>query len=292
MYLIVLLYLFGSFFQMPQTEQEYEKIAEDFEIRWQFPHCVGAVDGKHIYIYPPANSGAAFRNYKGSFSIILLAIVDARYRFIGYDLGTNGRASDSGIWSRSEFKQALDNNKIRLPQPKPLVENDPETTVPYVFVGDDAFALSPYMMKPFRHNTPGQSDADRIFSYRLSRARRVVENAFGILSNRFRVLLNAINLDPEHVKIVVLACMALHNMLIELFAEEYTPEGYADTEDTLTGRVRAGAWRATGNALRSAGHGSSAGRHNHNAKRVRERFRRYFMTAGSVSWQQRMAGLE
>ena len=116
---------------MPSTEAEYERIAEDFEAKWQFPHCVGAVDGKHILINPPPNSGAAFRNYKGSFSIILLAIVDARYGFIGYDLGANGRASDSGVWNRSELKVTVDSNTGQLPHPKPLKGNDPITTVPY-----------------------------------------------------------------------------------------------------------------------------------------------------------------
>ena len=66
-------------------------------------------------------------------------------------------------------------------------------------------------MKPYPCRN--QSRAQRIYNYRLSRARRVVENAFGILANRWRVFLTHINLAPETVEQLVLAACALHNYL-------------------------------------------------------------------------------
>lgn len=279
-------------FQMPSNEAEWSKVEEGFANRWQFPNCIGAVDGKHIYISPITEAGSAYRNYKGSSSLVLMAVVDARYRFIAYDLGAEGSASDSGIWNRCSLKTGVDNNTIHLPPPKPLEAGNDATKVPHVFVGDDAFALSPNMMKPFRHSDPNRSDEQRIFSYRLSRARRVVENAFGILANRFRILLNAMLIDKDNVKIVVLACMALHNMLLEEFAQDYVPPGYADTEDTAHGNVIPGEWRATGEQMTSANVGGSAGRHPSTGKQVRQRFVDYFMGSGAVSWQRRMANLE
>ncbi|KAK0156284.1 Protein ALP1-like [Merluccius polli] len=79
-------------------------------------------------------------------------------------------------------------------------------------VGDAAFPLKLYLMRPY----PGQNltHQKRIFNYRLSRARMVVENAFGILSSRWRVLHRRINLHPQNVDTLVLAACILHNFLL------------------------------------------------------------------------------
>ena len=82
---------------------------------------------------------------------------------------------------------------------------------PLVFVADDAFPLQYHSMKPFLHQE--QTRDERIFSYRLSRARRTVESAFGMLANKFRIFLSPINLSPTKVETLVLATCALHNFL-------------------------------------------------------------------------------
>jgi len=59
------------------------QMSEDFFNRWQFPNCVGAIDGKHISIQCPANTGSQFySSYKKRISIILNAACDAKYRFM------------------------------------------------------------------------------------------------------------------------------------------------------------------------------------------------------------------
>lgn len=65
-----------------------------YEERWSFPHCLGAIDGKHIAIIPPANSGSYFYNYKGQHSLVLMTIVNAKYQFVYIDVGMNGRISE------------------------------------------------------------------------------------------------------------------------------------------------------------------------------------------------------
>lgn len=84
--------------------------------------------------------------------------------------------------------------------------------VPYVFVADDAFALSTYMMKPYPGHKPGSSTSERIFNYR---ARRIIENVFGIMSSKFRILLKPIVLAPDKTELIVLVCIYLHNFFAQ-----------------------------------------------------------------------------
>lgn len=79
----------------PTTGQLREN-ADKFFNRWNFPNCVAAIDGKHVRIKCPINSASAFFNYKDFFSIVLLALVDADYKFVAVDVGSYGREGDAG----------------------------------------------------------------------------------------------------------------------------------------------------------------------------------------------------
>ncbi|XP_060780515.1 putative nuclease HARBI1 [Neoarius graeffei] len=193
----------------PSTPEEWKEVADRFYQRWNFPHVLGALDGKHVAIRCPAESGSLYYNYKGFYSIVLLALVDSDYKFLWADLGGLGSASDAQIYNSSELKHGAEEDLLGFPQPIPLPQDT--TDVPYFFIGDDAFVLRAYMMKPY--SLRGLSQEERIFNYRLSRARRVVENAFGILANRFQVILGTMQHKPETVKLIVKTCLVLHNLM-------------------------------------------------------------------------------
>lgn len=81
-----------EFMRLPTTVGEWEQIAHGFNTKANFPHCLGAVDGKHIRLKKPANSGSMFINYKDFFSIILLAVVDSDYRFLYISVGSYAKS--------------------------------------------------------------------------------------------------------------------------------------------------------------------------------------------------------
>ena len=111
----------------------------------QFPNCLGAVDGKHLVLQSPPASGSHFFNYKKSHSVVLIAVAGPDYECLYSDVGTNGRVSDGGVWNKCLLLQSLADNTFPV-TPRPLPFGN--TEIPYVFVGDDAFALRSFSMKP------------------------------------------------------------------------------------------------------------------------------------------------
>ena len=222
----------------PNTPDEWLQISEQFATRWNFPHCLGAIDGKHVRIKQPAHSGSVYFNYKKFYSFILMALVDANYRFLWVDVGGTGSMSDAQIYNGSELKQAIEDGSIGLPNPQPLPGTPPERLTPYYFIGDDAFGLSTFMMKPYSRR--GLSDPELIFNYRLSRARRVVENAFGIMAMRWQILLCTIQIKPERAQLMVQCIVCLHNLCRTRYPA--LAPGVLDREDEH-GNVIPGEWR-------------------------------------------------
>ncbi|XP_011864017.1 PREDICTED: uncharacterized protein LOC105559950 [Vollenhovia emeryi] len=194
---------------VPST-QEWKKIAQNFEKLWNFPHCFGAIDGRHMVIEAPPHSGSIYFNYKKTHSINFTGVSDAHYRFILIDVGAEGRRSDGGVFADSSIQSGLHSNTLNVPLPARIVG---ERELPYVLVGDEAYPLAPYLMRPY----PRRSDLDlrkKVYNYRLSRARRVIENAFGILVARWRIFRRPINTSILKAKKIVLATICLHNFII------------------------------------------------------------------------------
>uniref|UniRef100_UPI001478F110 protein ALP1-like n=1 Tax=Osmia lignaria TaxID=473952 RepID=UPI001478F110 len=164
-------------------KEKWLEIANEMWTMWNFPNCLGALDGKHVTIQAPANSGSLYFNYKKSFSIILLALVDANCKFIAVDVGSYGKNSDGGIFANSVFKKNLESGKLNVPEDSPLPGTN--TIAPYVILGDEAFPLKKYLMRPYPGSKSIEDNEKRIFNYRLCKGRRLVECAFGMLSQTF-----------------------------------------------------------------------------------------------------------
>ena len=202
-----------TLFMPALTPQELEQKAKEFHQKWDFPNCCIAIDGKHIRIVLPNQSGSLFYNYKGFFfffSTVLLAVVDANYKLMFIDVGSYGKEGDPEFFERSSLGKMFYYGTL-LPPPGQLPDSDLVLT--HIFVGDDAFRLHPNMLKPYLRERAVGDSMKAIFIYRLSRASRTSENAFGLLSQVFHILYTAINLLPKTMDDVVNVCCCLHNML-------------------------------------------------------------------------------
>lgn len=249
---------------IPDVEK-WKSIADGFKVHANVPNCVGALDGKHIRVIKPHHSGSMFYNYKHFFSIVLLAMCDSNYLFSFVDIGAYGKESDSAVFKNSALFQAVKNNKLNLPVATPASESVPEA-LPYVIVADEAFALSDHVMRPFGKRS--LTTKRKIYNYRHSRARRFIECAFGILSNKWRIFHRPLNVDIALAEDIIKACSILHNYVRIRdgynFDETLNICGLEELEIDLASR------------------GSSAG------YSIRDKFADYFVSMeGELPWQHR-----
>lgn len=87
------------FLHIPSTEEAWLAISKEFENKLNFPHAIGAMDGKHVMLQAPINSGTDYDNYKQFPSIVLFGLVDASYNFLYViNVGSKERISDDGVF--------------------------------------------------------------------------------------------------------------------------------------------------------------------------------------------------
>lgn len=283
------IYFIPFLFQIPNSPEEWKRLSQEFDTAWNYPHCIGAVDGKHVHIRCPNNTGSQFYNYKGTFSIVLMAVADATYKFIYANIGCQGRISDGGVFRLTDFYKNLSENKLSLPLPVPLPGRTKVS--PYVLVTDDAFPLQVHIMKPYA-GCHDKGSPQRIYNYRHSRARRIVENCFGLLSSVFRVFRKPMEISVENAVTVTTTCIHLHNFLrnSETSRHLYSPQGSFDI-DTQEGSTIPGSWRSVIESDTGMTPVKNIPRRNtQEAKDIRDEFMEYFMSdEGRVPWQDRYA---
>nr|CAI5847185.1 unnamed protein product [Callosobruchus analis] len=199
-------------FHMPvPAKEDFQTISDCFEKVWNFPHCTGAIDGKHVRINCPKNSGSMYYNYKSFYSVVLQGVADANYKFIAVDVGGYGKQSDGGTFQASDFYEFLTRNYLTLPEPSYLPQTN--TKAPFVFISDEAYPLLLYLLKPFggKNLTSEQEN----FNKRLSRARKTIECSFGIIYSKWRLLSKSIETDIKTADNIIKCICILHNTIID-----------------------------------------------------------------------------
>lgn len=248
------------------TKETFTLNGIEFGRRWNFPNVMGCLDGKHIRVRCPRNSGSLYFNYKDFFSIVLFALVGPNYEFIAVDIGSFGREGDAGIFNKCQLGRAIRNQTFDTPGPAPLPGSD--ICAPHIFLGDEAFALLENLLKPYPRE---QSLVDRtkaIFNYRLSRARRIVENAFGLLTQNFRIYLTPIDMNIDVTEDLVTVTCILHNMIIK-------ERGVGEPTDVPPNNFEPF----------DEYHEIESDSRKELKFKIRDTYREYFNTIGSVPWQ-------
>ena len=266
----------------PTTEEEWRQIAGDWLQRWNFPHTMVPLTASMwlAKLHPTQDQNTSITRV--FFSIILFGMVSSDYKFLWADVSGNGAASDAQIYNLSDLKHGLENDTIMgWPRPDPL-PNDIQD-VPYFIVGDDAFSLRTFLMKPY--SARNLTSEERIYNYRLSRARRVVENAFGIMVNRFQILLTTMQHHAETVRLIVKACILLHNPMRSRYPA--LQNRLLDIQ-VQNGQMEPGEWRR-GLNLEDTVQVHAPNRASKEGKMQRNLIKHWCNSpAGNVPWQDRM----
>ncbi|WKX92290.1 hypothetical protein Q1695_010375 [Nippostrongylus brasiliensis] len=200
--------LWSDTFPTP-TAADWHQSAEQFRRLWSYPRAVASIDGKHFRCNALRNSESSFCNYKGS-SIVLLAIVGGGYRIIAFDVGGEGKNSDSSLFCTSALKPFLEEAKSQFPRGGDL---NGQGHVDYHVLADGGFPQYSWMQTPFRQTEAANDPLKRHYNECFSSAHRVVESVFGILSERFRIFQRPLCGLQTNCNLIIITALVLHNLL-------------------------------------------------------------------------------
>ncbi|XP_029968422.1 protein ANTAGONIST OF LIKE HETEROCHROMATIN PROTEIN 1-like [Salarias fasciatus] len=206
------------------SSAEFREIVQGFRDRWRFPQVGGCIDGTHIKIRAPSNNSADYYNRKGDYSIILQGVVDHRLRFWDINVGRPGKLHDARVYALSSLCER-GNAGTLFPNRTERFEG---VDVPVLLLGDSAYPLSTWLMKPYQEG-PGVTPDQLNFNSKLSSCRMAVERAYGRLKGRFRCLLKLNETHITFISQIVSACCVLHNFC-EVHNEEYMDREVEEAE--------------------------------------------------------------
>lgn len=188
------------------------------------------------------------------------------------DIGSEGRQCDSTIFQNSKLGQRFYDESLQLPVAK-CVSATNNITLPYVLIADEAFPLTTFMMRPYPRNN--LDTRKKVFNYRLSRARRSIECAFGILAARWRIYGKPIIASVSTARKIIQATTALHNYVMSTEKDLDVQLQYSN----FTVQDRAVISESLKNLPRNRSSNPAA------AKKIREDFANFFNGIGALPWQ-------
>ena len=206
-----------NYIQFPVGSDETARAIALFQDDCRFPHAIGAVDGTHIEIIAPKEPFDYFDRHH-RYSVIMQAVVGTNLKFLDTAIGYPGSMHDARVFRSTEIFMKAQNDEILI---EPLAAINGTQVRPLV-LGDGAYPLLPWLMKPYP-NAAILNRSQRRFNRTLSSARSTVERAFGILKARWRILLKKLDNRFENIPEVILACCILHN-LCQQAGEEFDDE--------------------------------------------------------------------
>ena len=213
-----------DYIQFP-TGDKLNKVVDEFKSKWGVPQCFGAIDGSHVPISAPSNLHTDYYNRKGWYSMLIQGLVDANYCFLDVCIGWPGSVHDARVLAHSALYNEIECNHI-LPNRTVSISG---VDVPLYMIGDSAYPLKKWLMKPFAHNTY-LNEQQQNYNYRVCRARIVTEILFGRLKARWRRLLKRNDMHVENIPNVIAAACVLHN-ICEVHHEHFNDSWLQNCEE-------------------------------------------------------------
>ena len=203
-------------------------VVDGFTNSLGFPQCAGVVDGTHIPIVSPVDYPADYFNRKGFHSIIMQGMVDNLGRFTDVCIGWPGRVHDARVFVNSSLYHRGQQGTLFPGWKQTICGQD----IPLLVLGDPAYPLLSWLLKAYIDN--GSLTAQqKLFNYRLSKARVVVEHAYGRLKGRWRCLLKRNDVMIRDLPCLVAACCVLHN-ICETHHEAFNDDWIQDDPNSLS----------------------------------------------------------
>jgi len=162
-----------------------------------------------------------------------MASCDADGIFTTIDVGQAGRNADAGVFRACRLGRWLDINGLDIPTGIKLPHDEGDIQMfPYYFVADEAFPLKSYLMRPYPRRV--LNNKKRIFNYRLSRGRKTIECAFGMMASKFKVLSTPILcVNEETINSITRCVCVLHNFIRIREGRAYQPQYYNNKETEI-----------------------------------------------------------
>ena len=209
------------------ADGDLQHVTDGFDNTWGFPNCAGAVNGTHIRIIAPESAHGDYVNRKGWYSIILQAVCDHNYIITDMNFGWPGRVHDARVFENSELYYKGETNDLFPQNAKKLMCLCKEIAMPIVLLGDAAYPIKTWLLKPYANDRANLTAAQRVFNYRLSRARMTIESTFGRLKGRWRCLQKRLDVYVDFASTVVTACAIMHNLCQKRHERYIDEEGRA-----------------------------------------------------------------
>ncbi|OWY94988.1 hypothetical protein PHMEG_00035133, partial [Phytophthora megakarya] len=196
--LLVLVTLAKQEIQMPSTAQDADCIRRGFESIAGFSDVIGPIDGSLILICRPAKHEGWYcrKNYP---VVNMQAVIDHKTRFRSYCIRA-GSMHNQALWNQSGLRNSV---SIHVPSGMHLL-------------GDAGYKIFRHMMTPFQEEQAAQNTMMRRYNFKHSQTRITIERAFGVLKNRYRILLGKVQKTPINMARVIISCLVLHNLMIKL----------------------------------------------------------------------------
>ncbi|XP_059473101.1 uncharacterized protein LOC132195251 [Neocloeon triangulifer] len=201
---VVSKFLFLRYLQFPDLKEQLN-IAEDFMKLSQFPNTFGSVGLIHIPIKTPSESAHIYENKKDFYSMIVLAAVDAKGRFIYLNIQRPGKEYDAEVYFYSNLSI-------------PLLYNQEKTNPELHVVGRRSLPLEMCLMTPYckTHFKSAEEDfREKFFNRRLHNAQIVIDDAFGRLLGRFRIIMSNKKYGVSTMIKIITTSVILHNICEE-----------------------------------------------------------------------------